>query len=151
MKWGPTITKTFFQRKKEIITQILTCIHSKSCLSSTQPPSTAWAGFVFSPANHLFSHYKLVLKAYAVTKQFSHLIWFFFPLPIWWHLKENWMKQLFCSVDALGTFVSQCIRELSAIKRLTEQPYYFHLSKGVLAHPSYWTSNAFSEYIQVLH
>lgn len=71
--------------------------------------------------------------------------WFdFFFLPLWWHLKGNWMKQLFCSVNALGTSVSQCIRELSTIKHLTEQPYYFHLSKGVLALPSHWTSNAFS-------
>lgn len=151
MKWGPIITKTFFQRKKEIITQILTwCIHTKSCLSSTQPTSTAWVGFGFSPANNLFSHYKLVLKAYTVTKQSSHLMRFFF-LPIWWHLKGKWVKQLFCSADALGTFVSQCIRELSAIKRLTEQPYYFHLSKGVLARPSYWTSNASSSYMEVLN
>lgn len=82
VKWneGQPLQRLFSRGKKEIITQILTwCIHAKSCLSSTQPTSTAHVDFGFSPANHLFSHYKLVLKAYTVTKQSSHLMWFFFP------------------------------------------------------------------------
>lgn len=144
MKWGPTITKTFFShRKNKIRTQILTT-YTKACLSSTMSTSTAQVVFAFSPASHLFFSYKLILKVYTITKQSRHMIRFFFFLPLWWHLKGNWMKQLFCSVNALGTSVSQCIRELSTIKHLTEQPYYFHLSKGVLALPSHWTSNAFS-------
>lgn len=149
VKWneGQPLERLFSakaKKRKKIRTQILTQLtHTKACLSSTKSTSTAWVVFAFSPASCIFSKYKLISKAYTVTKQSRHMIRFLF-LTIWWHLKGNCTKQPFCSANVLGTSVSQCIRELSTIKHLTEQPYYFHLSKGVLALPRYWTSNAFS-------
>lgn len=120
------------KKKNHNRTQILTqLIHTKACSSSTKVHTNCTGCFfVFSPASHLSSHYKLILKAYTVTKQSSHMIRF-----------------LSCQFDGIkrklyeaALLQSDCVRHICQSmhqgikhKHLTEQPYYFHLSKGVLA------------------